>query len=502
MSAILSVDRVSKTFGAVRAVQDVSFEVRPNEVVGLIGENGAGKSTLLKILSGVYAPDAGSLANRAGPLRLHSPLDAEAAGIGMVHQEQSLLLNISVAENLYLGREKQFVTFGKIDWSAMHAAARRQLAKVKLSIDPATRTELLSFAERQMVELAKALILEERFADNVVILLDEPTSVLERSEIDTLFERVRALRSRVSFVFVSHRLDEVIDLSDRMYILRDGQVVGHLDKAEASPASIHGLMVGRALDNDYYGESKRSSYASEVALSVQGISRANQYKDVSFDLHKGEILGLCGVIGSGREEVLRSLAGLLRPHLGRIVMDGTDLNLNSPLRAVARGIGFVPQERRVEGLVMPLSVMDNISLPSLRAFRRHGLVSAASQREAAASWVKRLSIRPSDFRLPASSLSGGNQQKVVLAKWIESGVRILLLDHPTRGIDVGAKQEVYALIRELAARGIAILLTADSLEETLGLCDTVLVMRDRRVTARFDTRSEKPTQVAVVEAMV
>ncbi|WP_408832791.1 ATP-binding cassette domain-containing protein [Acidisoma sp. S159] len=262
------------------------------------------------------------------------------------------------------------------------------------------------------------------------------------------------------------------------------------------------MMVGRALDHDYYGEGKRTSYTPDVALSVKGISRTNEYRNLSFDLHKGEILGICGVIGSGREEVMRSLAGLGRPHFGEVTVSGERLTLNSPVTAVARGIGYVPQERRVEGLVMPLPVMDNISLPSLRAFRWRGLVSERRQREVAADWVKRLSIRPPDYRLPTTSLSGGNQQKVVLAKWIESGVKILLLDHPTRGIDVGAKQEVYALIRDLASRGMAILLTADSLEETLGLCDTVLVMRDRQTTARFDARIEKPTQLDIIEAMV
>jgi|APSaa5957512622_1039677.scaffolds.fasta_scaffold13011_2 ribose transport system ATP-binding protein len=502
MTNILSVSNVSKVFGAVRALDGVSFGVMANEVVGLIGENGAGKSTLLKVLNGVYQPDEGVITNAAGSLTLRSPLDAEHAGIGMVHQEQSLLLNISVAENLYLGRESQFIRYGKINWKAMHGAARRQLEKVKLSIPPATRTELLSFAQRQMVELAKALILEEEHEDGLVILLDEPTSVLENDEIKILFDRVRTLRDRVSFVFVSHRLDEVMELSDRMYVMRDGKVVGQMTQEEATTAKAHEMMVGRNLDHDYYSSDKRKDIGSDTALSVEDLSRPGEFSDVSFDIKQGEILGICGVIGSGRESVMRCIAGLAPPQAGTISVGGRIKTLKSPSKAVNTGIGYVPQERRVEGLVMQLSVMENISLPSIGQFKKFGLISTTLQKTAAAKWVKRLSIRPPDYSLPASSLSGGNQQKVVLAKWIQAGAGILVLDHPTRGVDVGAKQEVYELIRELAAQGIAILLTADTLEESLGLSDKIIVMRDQKITARFSMQEDEPKQVDIIRSMV
>ena len=502
MRRTLTIDGVCKSFGSVRALDDVSIEVGANEVVGLVGENGAGKSTLLKILNGVYQPDAGRIAGAVGELSLRNPLDAEAAGIGMVHQEQSLLLNISVAENLYLGRELGFVRFGKINWKSMHEAARRQLAKVRLDVDPATRTEHLTFAQRQMVELAKALILEELFGKGILILLDEPTSVLESEEIEILFERVRALRREASFVFVSHRIDEVMELADRMYVLRDGRVVGHLKKDEASPRIIHELMVGRSLKDDYYGQEQRTDFASDVILSLDGLSRDGEFEDVSFDVRKGEIVALCGVVGSGREGVLRSLAGLAPFDRGRCEIGGRPQRLNSPVAAVRSGIGYVPKERRVEGLVLPLPMVDNVSLPSLPKFKRYGMVSRRRQMETATSWVRRLSIRPPDPTLAAVRLSGGNQQKVVLAKWIESGARILLLDHPTRGVDVGAKQEVYGLIRRLAGEGKAIILTADTLEEALGLSDTVIVMRDQRTTARFPVSKDGPTQLDIIENMV
>ena len=502
MNKLLSVQNVTKTFGAVRALDDVTFDVDHNEVVGLIGENGAGKSTLLKVLSGVYQPDEGTISNADGPLVLRSPLDAAAAGIGMVHQEQSLLLNISVAENIYLGREAQFTTFGKINWKAMFAAARRQLEKVKLDVDPGTRTELLSFSQRQMVELAKALILEEDHEDGIVILLDEPTSVLEQVEIDILFERVRSLRNEASFVFISHRLDEVIEISDRSYVLRDGKCVGQLTREETDIPTIHHMMVGRSLDADYYGRNKQNAIGSKTALSVEGLGRKGEIEDVSFEICEGEVLGICGVEGSGREAIMRAVAGLAPPQTGTIRVGGIAKDIASAAAAVRSGIGYVPKERRVEGLVMPMTVTENISLPSIGEFKRNGLISRTLQDEAADRWIDRLSVRPPDKTLPASSLSGGNQQKVVLAKWIQANSRVLVLDHPTRGVDVGAKQEVYGLIRELAAAGIAVLLTGDTLEEAIGLCDSIIVMRDGKITARFSTVEDKPTQLDIIGSMV
>ncbi len=502
MKKLLSVQNVTKTFGAVRALDNVSFDVGHNEVVGLIGENGAGKSTLLKVLSGIYQPDEGVISNADGPLVLRSPLDAEAAGIGMVHQEQSLLLNISVAENLYLGREAQFTKFGKISWRAMHSAARRQLEKVNLDVDPRTQTQALSFSQRQMVELAKALILEEEHERGIVILLDEPTSVLEQVEVDILFERVRSLRNQASFVFISHRLDEVMEISDRSYVLRDGKCVGQLSKEETDIPTIHRLMVGRNLDADYYGRRSQSGIGTEIALSVEGLGRKGEVDDISFEIREGEVFGICGVEGSGREAIMRAVAGLAPPHTGTIRVGGKASAITSPTAAVRSGIGYVPKERRIEGLVMPMTVTENISLPSIGEFKKNGLISKTNQDEAADRWIKRLSVRPPDRSLPTSSLSGGNQQKVVLAKWIQAKSKVLVLDHPTRGVDVGAKQEVYGLIRELAAAGLSVLLTADTLEEALGLCDRMIVMRDGKITARFSTLEDKPTQLDIIRSMV
>ena len=500
---VLELKTISKSFGAVKALSDMSIDIRQNEVIGLVGENGAGKSTLMKILSGIYQPDSGEILRNGKKLVLHSPVQAAAAGIAMVHQEQSLLLNISVAENIYLGRENQFLRFNTIDWGKLERAAQRQLDKVQVRVDPRKRTELLSFAERQMVELAKALTLEEDGEGDLVVFLDEPTSVLERAEVKILFDRVRALRSRASFVFVSHRLDEVLELSDRIFVLRDGKVVAQMPAADADVPTLHRLMVGQEQHGAYYKEDRQKAASPKVALKVTDLSARRGYRNVDFELREGEVLGIAGVIGSGREELTRTLAGLLPPLLGRIEVFGKRVFLDNPGEAVKLGIGYVPQERRTEGLVLPMSMTDNITLPALGKFSRGGLLFGGGEKKTAADWIKKLTIRPPNAALPCSSLSGGNQQKVVLAKWIEAGVRVLILDHPTRGLDVGAKQDVYTLVRDLCDQGVAVLLTADTLEETIGLSHHILVMRDGRITERFEAAAgAKPRQVDLIEHMV
>jgi ribose transport system ATP-binding protein len=503
MSAVLMLDAVNKSFGAVHALADVSIEIGRNEVVGLVGENGAGKSTLMKIFSGVYQPDSGRILHEGTPIVLRSPLDAARAGIGMVHQEQSLLLNISVAENIYLGREAAFIRTGAINWRAMHAAARRQLEKVNLDIDPARRADSLTFAERQMVELAKALVLEEETEGHIVVFLDEPTSVLEQAEIDILFSRVRALRSRASFVFVSHRIDEILELSDRVYVMKDGAVVAGMPAAEASEAALHRLMVGAGRRTEYYREDRQAAFDTRVVLAAKDLGCAGHYRHVDFELHAGEVLAIAGVIGSGREGVVRTLAGLLPHTEGRLELNGAVVAFRSPVDAVRAGVGYVPQERRVEGVVLPMSMAANITLPSLRRMSRWGVLGTGGERALAREWVKKLSIRPPNIDLPCGNFSGGNQQKIVLAKWIEAGVRVLILDHPTRGLDVGAKQDVYDLVRTVGEQGVAVLLTADTLEETIGLAHSILVMRDGAITQRFEaTPGAKPAQLDLIRYMV
>jgi ribose transport system ATP-binding protein len=499
----LEVEGLAKRFPGVTALDDVGFSLRENEVLGLVGENGAGKSTLAKILAGIYQPDAGTIRLRGRVVRPQNVRQAVGYGVAMVFQEQSLLPNISVAENLFLGNEDQFIRLGVIDWPAMHEAARRQLAKVELEIDPRTYTAELGFAQRQLVELAKAMTIEDRTRDNPIILLDEPTSVLAQGEIDLLFAQVRRLKTRAAFVFVSHRLDEVLALSDRVLVMKDARVVAERDPAATTAEELYRLMVGRERQTEYYRESEQIPYDPErVVLRVDDLGVEGAYQHVGFEVHAGEVVAICGVVGSGREAVCRTLAGALPPDHGSVTLEGRQLRFASPQDAVAHGVAYVPMERRVEGIVPYLTIAENISLPDLRPVSRLGILDLRRENRLGRDWIRRLSIRAPGPRTNAVNLSGGNQQKVVLAKWLARQPRVLVLDHPTRGLDVGAKEDVYALVREVSRQGVGLVLTSDTLEEAIGLSHTVLVMKDGHIVQRFDGRTGKPRQVDIVSHML
>ncbi|WP_321800026.1 sugar ABC transporter ATP-binding protein [Caballeronia sp. J97] len=499
---MLTLKNVTKRFPGVLALDDVSIEIRPNEIVGLIGENGAGKSTLMKLLTGAYRQDSGEIALDGKPMAIRNPRDATAKGIAMVYQEQSILPNLTVAENLFLGREEDFVSFGRLNWTRLKHAAERELASVHLDVDPLMPCEALSFGQRQMVELARALSLASRANGMPVVLLDEPTSVLEAAEIDILFRLVRELKARASFVFVSHRLDELLSLSDRVYVMKDGKVVSEMASESASVSKLHELMVGRSMNGEYYREHLQKPYTADAALRVSHASLGSALKDVSFDVHRGEVFGVAGVVGSGREELCRVIAGLEKLDSGEVFVGDTRLKPQAN-HAVALGIGYVPRERKIEGLVTQMSVAQNLTLPRLSAVSHAGVVRKSEERALADEWIRRLHIKAPGPDASCRNLSGGNQQKVVLAKWRFAGSTILVLDHPTRGLDVGAKEEVYQLIRELTADGVAVVLTGDTLEEILGLSHRVMVMRDGRAEVILPCEvGSKPSQVDVVEHMV
>ena len=500
---MLKVDGVSKSFGPVRALRNATITIGAHEVVGLIGENGAGKSTLMRILSGGMRPDAGAIAVDGSPVVLRDTAQANRHGIAMVFQEQSLLLNMSVADNLHLANERPFTRFGVISRRRMIEAARVRLARVGLDIDPTLKAGDLGFAARQMVELAKALSLEERTGASLTILLDEPTSVLESKDIEILFERIRSLKSRASFVFVSHRLDEVLAISDRIYVMKDGEIVAERPAGATTVPVLHAMMVGRDLDAEYYREARQKPPLDEIVVEARGLGVQGAYRNVDFTLRRGEVLGVAGVIGSGREELTRTLFGFLPQTSGVLLVDGRLASLRSPTQAVAAGIGYIPRERRVEGLVMDISVAANITLARLDATMRYGLIDHGRERSIADEWIRKLRIKTPSAAQVCRNLSGGNQQKIVIARWLTADSHILILDHPTRGLDVGAKEEVYDMIRSLSADGVAIVLTSDTLEETIGLCHTILVMRDGEITARFDAPPyAKPAQIALLEHMV
>ncbi len=499
----IRLENITKLYGSVKAIGQADVEIHPCEVVGLVGENGAGKSTLMRILAGGTRPTSGSYTIDGQQVQFNGPLDANDAGIAMVYQEQSLILTMSIAENMYLGQEGRFLKYGLVDHVAMRKAARRNLEKVGVDVDPAIIAGKLSFAQRQMVELAKALTLEERTSKRLVILLDEPTSVLEQAEIDVLFARIRELKSRASFIFVSHRLDEVLAISDRIYVMKDAEVVAEMPVADAHETKLHEIMVGRTLEHNFYLEDKQVPPQDNVALELRDFCRGNEFKNVNLKLYEGEVLGIAGVIGSGREALVRAVFGMEPAERGGIYVHGKKVDVPDPSTAVKNGIGFVPSERGTEGMVPMLSISENISLANLDSVTGAFGLSKAKETALAKHWIDRLRVKAPGPEVAIRSLSGGNQQKVVIAKWLNAQSKILILDHPTRGVDVGAKHEVFSLIRDLCSAGYAILLLADTIAETIGLSHRVLVMRDGELQAEIDASAgNKPSQTRIVEHMV
>jgi ribose transport system ATP-binding protein len=503
MQPVLEIRGVSKSFPGVKALDDVSFSVSRGEVVGLIGENGAGKSSLLKILNGIYQPDAGAVYLNGAPTRISSPRDGFDKGVAMVFQEQSIFSNLTVSENIFLGRETEFLRGGLISKRLMNAAAAVELRKVRLDVRPDARCADLTFADRQMVEIAKALSLDSRIKGDIAILLDEPTSVLEKKEIALLFEIIDDLKRRASIVFISHRLDEVLEISDRVYAMRDGKVVFETPAKATTIKELHQYMVGRQLHHEYYREARQTTPTDTPVLEAQSLTKRGAFADVSFMLRQGEILGVAGVIRSGREELAKCLAGHKSFDAGVLKVAGRTVSFRAAHEATAQGVGLIPSERKTEGLVASFSVAENMTLAALPKFVARGVIQFAQEKKIAQEWVSRLKIKTPSLATAVGSLSGGNQQKVVLAKWRVAGVRVLILDHPTRGIDVGAKEDVYELIRDMTAAGLSIVLLGDTLDEVIGLSNRILVMRDGAVVATFEAPpSKKPAQLDIVGHMV
>ena len=496
--------KIEKHFPGVHALKAVDFMVNRGEIVGLVGENGAGKSTLMKVIYGAYQPDGGNVTIDGTTVRFQNPRQAMDHGIGMVFQEQSLITNLTVMENIFLGFEQQFVKLGVIDWKAMAEAAKRQLAKVKLDIDPGMITSKLSFAQRQLVELAKVLTLEERVDGDLVILLDEPTSVLAKEEVELLFKIVRDLTKRASFIFVSHRMDEVLELSDRIYVMKDGEVVDVVQHDHADIDAIQHKMVGRDVDKEYYREQKQQPYdADMVLLQFDDVSNGTRFKNISFSLHAGEVLCLVGTEGSGREAILRTIYGMETPSAGKVTIKDEAVSRFTARDGVERGVGYVPRERKIEGIVGGMNVYENMTLSQMDNYASAGVLRVGREKELARTWIERLGIKTPSENKDCGGLSGGNQQKVVLAKWRSGGSDIILLDHPTRGLDIGAKEDVYEMVREMSAAGVGIILVADTLEEAIGLSHTIIVIKDGEFQKRFDGKpGDKPSLYDLVHHMI
>jgi ribose transport system ATP-binding protein len=503
--AVLELRGISKSFPGVAALKDVGLRVERHEILGLVGENGAGKSTLMKVMIGFHRADEGSYVLRGREVAFGGPDDAIREGVGMVFQEGCMIPNLSVMENLFLANEGSFRRGLLIDRKKMAEAAREQLKAVGLgSLDPRKILGGLPASQKQMIEIARLLWLSELYgAENPVLILDEPTTVLQESETRILFGILGELKKRASIVFISHRLEEVVSLSDRIVVLKDGVVVSDLERGKSDVRSIEMLMVGHELAAEHFRESMQAGPKGVVALSVRDLSLAGVFEGFSLDLREGEIVGLVGLLGSGKEEVCRCLGGSMAPSSGTVAVRGREFRFSSPKDAIAAGIGVIPIDRRNEGLATSLDVASNINLLVLSRLRRGPFLSPGLEKGNALKWIDECLIKAPSPQSTCATLSGGNQQKVVLAKWLAAEAGILLLDHPTRGIDVGAKDEIYRRIRELAAAGLSIIVMCDTLEEDIGLSDRILVMKDGRTVKEIACpKGAKPTPLDIIGYVV
>ncbi|MDF1826067.1 MAG: sugar ABC transporter ATP-binding protein [Verrucomicrobiales bacterium] len=477
MTAVLEVSDIIKSFPGVRALKGVGLSVGVGEVVALLGENGAGKSTLMKILAGVQPPDSGEIRIDGKVVQIGSVDEGLKHGVALIHQELNLATNLSVGANIFLGREPK--KGGFIDEKEVFSRSREFLDKVGLDVAPDTLVGDLAIGKQQLVEIAKALSTDAR-----LLIMDEPTSSLSQRETERLFEVVKDLRNNgVSIVYISHRLVEVIELADRVVVLRDGENAGELSRDEISHDRMVSLMVGRDLSQFYAHEPLE---AGAKVLSVSGLrTPVHPAYEINFDLRAGEIVGLAGLVGAGRTELLESLFGIAPAVAGSISLDEKETTITNPREAISAGVALVPEDRKQQGLIIDMAVADNLSLASLGRDQRRGFLNFGAEKEISDEMVNRMRIKTPSDRQIVRFLSGGNQQKVVIGKWLAMKPKVLLLDEPTRGIDIGAKQEIYALMEELAAQGVAILFVSSEMEEVLGMADRVLVMHEGQLSGEL-----------------
>ena len=489
-AALLALTGVRKSFGAVQALVDGRLDLRAGEVHALVGENGAGKSTLVKVLAGVHAPDAGTVTLDGAPLVLTGPADARAAGIAVIYQEPTLFPDLSVAENIFMGRQP-LRRWRRIDTRLMRRRCADLFARLGVHLDPDRPARGLSIADQQLVEIAKALSFEAR-----VLVMDEPTAALSGVEVERLFAVVRALREAgAAILFVSHRFDEVFALCQRITVMRDGRWVSTDRTGELDVGQVVRRMVGRDVSQLF---PTRRTPVGDVLLRVRDLTRSGVFEAVGFDVRRGEIVALAGLVGAGRSEVVRAVFGVDRYDRGEVSVDGVRLPRGDPAAAMAAGVALVPEDRRQQGLVMELSIERNATLTRRRSLARFGLLGFGAERRAAAASTRSLRVKAARLGDPVSTLSGGNQQKVVLAKWLSTDPKVLIVDEPTRGIDVGTKAEVHRLMSQLAADGVAVLMVSSELPEVLGMADRILVMHEGRLVREIprDAADEEAVMLA------
>ncbi|MEQ9811754.1 MAG: sugar ABC transporter ATP-binding protein [Azospirillaceae bacterium] len=487
----LRLERIVKTFPGVRALDNVSFDVQPGEVHALMGENGAGKSTLMKVLGGVYQPDAGRILVGEEPVAMTSPLEAKANGIIFIHQELSLATELSVAENVFLG-ELPRKRFGRVDWDRLHAVTDDILKRLRVGFNARTRAGDLSIANQQMVEIARALTHEAK-----AVIFDEPTASLTDAEKVVLFDVIADLKAAgVGIVYISHRMEEIFKITDRITVLRDGQYRGTIETASTDEEAVTHMMIGRALD---LSRNVSHHEIGDVALEVRGLGCGRLFEDVSFEVRRGEVVGFYGLVGAGRTEIAETLFGLRDPTAGTILLDGQEVRIHSPADAIARGISLVPEDRKGQGLVLGMNCRDNMTLPQVDDLKAGPFVAEGAEVAIFDQYRDRLDIRTPGWRQLVGNLSGGNQQKIVIGKWLSMHPSVLIVDEPTRGIDVGSKSEIHKLLRELAAQGYAVVVISSEMPEVLHVADRIVAMYQGRIMRTFT--AEEVTEDNLIQAI-
>jgi len=493
---LLELKGISKRFGGVKALTEVNLSIKEGEVHALLGENGAGKSTLMKILSGGYSCDSGTILINGKEVKIDSPVQAQKMGVGIIYQEFSLVPHMTVAENLFLAREKTSKG-GFLKIREMNRLASEYLERLHVKIDPTEQVNNLSIAEKQFVEIAKALTLEIR-----VLILDEPSATLTPVEVEQLFKLMKDLKKEgVSMIFISHHLDEIFDIADRVSVLRDGNYIGTKKVDETDHNDLVHMMVGRSVSQEYPPKTTDTSSIRDYALRVKGLKRDSHSQEVNFDLYKGEILGIAGLVGAGRTEMIRALLGVDHTFHKEVEVFGKSQKLKSPTESLSCGIGLLPEDRKSQGVILPFSVEHNTTLCTLKKICNPlGTINNLKSRTLVEKLVKDLNIKTPDIWQSVGNLSGGNQQKVVIAKWLNSDSRIIIFDEPTRGIDVVAKSEIYKLMRELTAKGISIIMISSELPEIVGMSDRVLVMRNDSIVDELSGEKITPHNIMTLAA--
>lgn len=487
LSPVLSLDKIVKDFPGVRALSSVSLDLFAGEVTALVGENGAGKSTVVKLLTGIYQPDGGVIKLDGKAVLLATPIDAAHNGITAIHQETVLFDDLSVAENIFIGHSPR-TRFGLVDWKKMNSDAASLLNRIGSTVKPSTLLRDLGIANKHLVAIARALSIDAR-----VVIMDEPTAALSHKEIEELYLLVEQLKSDgKAILFISHKFDEIFHVADRYTVFRDGQLVGSGKIEDTNSDSLVELMVGRSIGSVF---PPRTNKLGESILQVQGYSHPTEFDDISFSLNRGEILGFYGLVGAGRSEFMQALFGITRPSAGTLFINGKRLTPKSPADAIAHGLVYVPEDRGTQGAMTALSIVDNIALPSLKLTSNKGFVRVAREYALAREYTQRLELKAAALDQSVGELSGGNQQKVVIAKWLATQPQVIILDEPTKGIDIGSKAAVHAFMRELASQGLAVIMVSSEIPEIIGMSDRIIVMREGRQVAQIDQQHVTPEKL-------